>query len=144
MKFYPKEEFNRLRKAYGAKFTGPLMEWRKTPEGKKIFDAQMAAHHAKGDKGSQTSKKRKGEFDGMSRKQVKQFKAAKAKAEFYESEDYTRKIFSTFGGSSTANSSGGSSSPANSSSGNRAPQTYADFEMVLKSIQKDGCEKQKN
>ena len=137
LKFYPKEEYNRLKELHGAKFTGTLYEWRKTPEGKKMFNAQMAAHQAKGGKGSQTSKKRKSPYEGMSRSLTKKFKTAKAKAKYYESDEYKRKIYSTFVGSSNETSSSGSSSSANASSTAGPPKSYADFETVLKSIQKD-------
>ena len=66
-KFYLKEDFNRLKREHGEKFTDPLMEWHQTPGGKKIFNAQKAVAFAKGGKGSQSSKKKKGNFSGMSK-----------------------------------------------------------------------------
>ena len=62
-KFYSRKDFNRLKKDHGAKFTGPLMEWCATPEGKKTFEAQKAAALAKGSKGSQNSRKQREEYN---------------------------------------------------------------------------------
>ena len=87
-KFYLKEDFNHLKKEHGEKITGPLMEWRQTPKGQKIFNAQKAAAFAKGGKGSQASKKQKGEYKNMSKNQIKKIKLMKAKLKGYESEDY--------------------------------------------------------
>ena len=146
LKFYLKEDFNCLKKEHGAKFSGPLMEWRQTPEGKKIFEAQKATAFAKGGKGSKTSTKQKGEFKGMSKIQIKRFKAAKAKVQAYESPEYRQRvydIFQTVGKPSTATSSGGSSSSANFSSGDGVDKKFENFDMVLKSLQKDVCKKKK-
>lgn len=92
-KFYLTEDFNRLKREHGEKFTGPLVEWRQTPEGQKIFNAQKAAAFAKGGKGSQSSKKQKGEYKDMSKNQIKKVKLMKAKLKGYESDNYCKAVY---------------------------------------------------
>ena len=129
-----------MKNKHGAKFTGSLMEWRATPEGKKTFEAQRAAFNAKGGKGSQNSNKQKGEFNGMTKAQVKKMKRLAAEVKALKSDDHAQQVYQAAKAaltSSNETSSGGSSTSASSSSGGGADKGFQNFEMILKSLQKD-------
>lgn len=138
-KYYSKSEFNCLKGDYGEQFIGPLMAWRQTLEGKKAFNKQRAAALAKGGKGSQSTKKRKGEFSGMSKAQVKKSKAMKAELKVLESDDYRKGVYeiaNTMAKSLAEKISGSPSSSTTSSSTDSANTSFENFNTVLTSFSK--------